>query len=70
MPRIQFNIKLLLLLTFGISILLACIAHGQYFATKILLTVLLANFVGVIVALIVTFVMKIPRDGSLRNEEP
>lgn len=69
MPRIQFNIKLLLLITFGISIVFACFANSQFLVIKILLTVLLANVVGAIAALFVTFVMMFPRDGSMRDQD-
>ena len=49
--------------------MVAVFSQAGTFFSGILLTVLLANFVGVVVALTVTFVFGFPRDGSLRRKD-
>ena len=68
MQKIQFDIRSILILMFVASILLATFSQSNSFVSRILLMVLLANFAGAVTALVVTFVFRIPRDGTLRNK--
>ena len=63
----QFKLSSILLLTFAVAALLALVVQTGPFVANLILVVLLANFVGVIVALVVTFVLRFPRDGSQRQ---
>ena len=63
----QFGIKNILIATFAAAVVMSIFVQGGPFVVNILLSVLLANFVGVVVALLVTFVFRFPRDGSLRD---
>lgn len=66
MKRSQFGIKSILILMFFVSFIVAIFSQSGSLAQRILVAVLLANFLGVIVAIVVTFVLKFPRDGTYR----
>ena len=55
-------------MTFATCLLLAIVTQPGSVVSRILISVLMANFIGVIVALVVTFVFKFPRDGTLREQ--
>jgi len=69
MVRFQFGIKAILIFTFVAAIVMAVFSQTGSIFSQILLTVLLANFAGAIVALIVTFVFRFPRDGGFREAQ-
>jgi len=58
-----------LLITFASAFVVAVFSQAGTFLSSILLTVLLANFVGAVVALVVTLVFGFPRYGSLRRKD-
>ena len=63
----QFSIRTLLIVTLVVGVAVAILVSGNRYLIQISGWVLAANLVGAIVALIVTYAMKIPRDGSLRG---
>ena len=69
MRKIQFDIRSILIVIFVASVVLAIFSQSDSIVASVLVTVLLANFAGAVTALIVTFVMRFPRDGSLRHKE-
>ena len=69
MQKIQFDIRFILIVIFFVSIALAIFSQSDSIVSSILVTVLLANFAGAVTALIVTFVLRFPRDGGFRNRE-
>jgi hypothetical protein len=69
MPRFQFDIRAAFVVIFVASMAMAIVSQPHLFVSRILLTVLLANFAGVVTALVVTFVLKFPRDGGFRDQE-
>lgn len=66
--KIQFDIRTILIVVFIASIALAIYSQSDSIVAGVLVTVLLANFAGVMLALIITFVMRFPRDGGFRDQ--
>jgi len=69
MRRIQFSIKTLLVITLLISICLALMAFNQNFALYVVLSIAVANALGIGVALLITHVLHFPTDGGYRDRE-
>ena len=69
MRRIQFSIKTLLIITLLVSICLALMAFNQTFALYVVLSIAVANAIGIGVALLITHVLRFPTDGGFRDKE-
>ncbi len=64
----QFGIRTIFLVTFVVCLVAAILSQNGTIAQRILLAILFSNFLGAVVALMVTFVFKFPRDGSYRSD--
>ena len=67
--KFQFDIRSVLIVIFVVSVVLAIFSQSNSIVAGILAAVLLANFAGAVTALVVTFVLRFPRDGGFRDPE-
>lgn len=68
----MYTIRFLFLLTFVVSIMVAIFTSGNRLLSETLRMALLINGLGILIAVVVTYVLRFPRDGSYRGkyEEP
>ncbi len=63
----MYTIRFLFLLTLIVAVLVAIFTSGNMFLSETVRLILLANGLGALVAVVVTFVFRFPRDGSFRG---